>query len=181
MKITTSLNELDFLNYYLYLNSQSKKYQSHRKRSKNLYPPLFIFASIYFFYRSNISFSVFFLCLAVVWYFFFPMLNKKYYVWHYTKFVNKNHKEQINKSCDFEFLEDFIFVTDEIYETKLNSTHLGKIIELNTIIFLQFKDNISLILPKNKVENLVQLRNFLIQFAAALNIEYVHNEAWEWK
>ena len=70
------------------------------------------------------------------------MLNSKYHLWHYKKFVNKNYKNQINKLYDFEFLEDLILIQNDSYETKLSTTQLEKIIELDTIIFLQLKDDL---------------------------------------
>lgn len=180
MKIITTLSEQEFLNYYLYLSSQSKKIQSDRQRSEKIVPFSFICVSAYFVYRSNIFLSVIFLCLAVVWYFFFPKFNKKYYLWHYKNYVNKSYKNQINKTFVIEFIENSILIKYDNYESKISFKTLDKIVELDTIIFLKLKDDNSIILSKNKINGLIQLRNFLENLAINLNIDYVYEEQWEW-
>ena len=80
-----------------------------------------------------------------------------------------------------EFDNDFIFVKEGKSESKVHTSEIMEINEILTMIFIKLKGGQSLLLPKNKIENIESLKTRLQELAVFLKINYSIDEKWAWK
>ena len=116
------LDENDYLNYYLFVASNSEQIKKRRKFSHLLWPVLYVALAAYFFFKQNGFVSIYLLVIAVVWYWLFPKWDKKRYVNHYLKFIENNYKGKLEKNVA-ELDADFIFFFDTSSEGKSVGTN----------------------------------------------------------
>ncbi len=79
-------------------------------------------------------------------------------------------------------VEDKLIVAkDEASESKIANTELASIVEIPSAIYLKLKTAQSFILPKDKIEDILDLTVRLKQLAEHLNIDYIIDDTWKWK
>lgn len=173
------ITEVDYLKYHLYQALKSNDIQVNRKLMLRIDPWIYIALSLYFFSKSNLFLSLFFFCLWGICFFFYPILDQKKWIRFYKKYVKKTYKNQINNFQEVEFCENHIEIQNISRKAKICITHVEKIIELQTIIFIQLKDGMSIILPKNEMNHLDDVKKFLQEWAEKFKIKYELDESWE--
>ena len=182
MKIEFSLNENDFLVHQLYVASKSDRIRKKRQKNKIVSPIFFVVFGFLFYIQDKAIFAIFlFGIIGVLWFFFYPKWEKKHYVNHYKNFIKDNYKKRFGKNLTLDFNNDFILAYDDGSESKILTKELEEIDEITTTIFIRLKGGQSIILPKNKIENIDSLTKELKELATYLNIKYILDDKWEWK
>jgi len=182
MKIEYKIDESDFLMYQLFVASKSERIKRKRLRNKLVMPLIYLVLGLLLFcFSYKIWSSVFCFVIAIVWYFIYPLWEKRHYVNHYRRFIKENYQNRFGKSTILEFTDVLIKVRDPVSEGSVLITELEEINEIPTSIFIKIKTGQSFILPKQEIINITTVRNRLKEIAVSLNITYHFYDKWEWK
>jgi hypothetical protein len=181
MKIEFSLDAEDYLAHQLFVASASSRIRKRRNRNKILIPAMYAIFGIVQFSLGNATLSILFIGLGILWFTLYPKWETKRYLKHYSGFINENYKEMFGRNVSLEIKEDEIYITDEGGEGSILLKELASINEISRIIMLRFKGSQTIILPKNKINNLEEVKNKLKDLSIQLNIPYTTDDQWEWK
>lgn len=177
------LEKNDHLIYQLYVASRSERIRKKRLRSKIMWPVLYWIMSIYFFWRASLSMAIAFIILGALWFVLYPIWERWYYVKHYQGFIDEHFtaKNQAESEINLEFDEEYLFSSDISGEGKFLLSEVQEIVELKTLILIRLSSAFSIILSKEHIENIEEVKHYLQTLAARLNIPYQQEQDWQWK
>lgn len=181
MTIYYKIDKKDFLTYQLFNASQSKQIKKKRWRNKVILPFIYFAMGLLFLFGDRTSLTIAFFSIGILWFFIYPLWERRRYVKHYQGFVKENYQKRFGKTASLEFRNDFIFAKDDSTESKILTTEVDEINEIPTAIFVKLKGGQSFILPKSKIENIEEVVMRLKELANYLKISYNINQNWEWK
>jgi hypothetical protein len=181
MTFELKIDENDYLTYQLFVASRSKTIKRKRNRNKIIVPIFYLVLGAYSFYQSNPLLGVFFCVFAVLWFFIYPLWDRNNYIKHYKNFIQENYKDAFGKSAFLEISDKTIFIKDELSEAKVSTSEIQEITEIPTTIYIRMKAGKTLILPKDKIASIQELKSELIRLSTVLKISYVSDENWVWR
>lgn len=182
MTIDYSIDENDFLTHQLYIASTSDRIRKKRQRNRIIVPlTYFAFGLLVYFIELKSDLLIIFFVIAMIWYIVYPIWERRHYIRHYKGFIRENFKDRFGRTSTLEFTNDFILTKDNGSESKVLTMELEEIIEIPTAIFLKFKGGQSIILPKDKINDMGNLTIKLKEFTSHLNIKYKLDDKWVWK
>lgn len=181
MTIDYKIDENDFLTHQLYIASQSDQIKKKRQRSKIRVPLIYITCGLILIFLDDYSMGITFFIIAPLWYILYPIWEKKHYIKHFKGFINENYKDRIGKTTTLEINNEYMISKDNGSESKVLTSELEEITEIPTTILMRLKNGHSLILPKDKINDLDALTSRLKELATHLNINYKIDDKWEWK
>lgn len=181
MTIELKIDENDYLNYQLFVASQSKTIKRKRNRNKIIIPILYLLIGTSGFYNNSIFMGIVFCIFAVLWFFLYPLWERNNYIKHYKNFIQENYKDAFGKSAFLEISDKTIFIKDEVSDSKLLTSEIKEIYEIPTSIYIRMKAGKTLILPKSKIPSIQELKSELIRLSSVLKINYISDENWVWK
>lgn len=181
MTFELKIDENDYLTYQLFVASQSKTIKRKRKRNKIIVPIFYLVLGVFGFYQSYRSLGVLLCVLAVLWFFIYPLWERNNYIKHYKNFIQENYKDAFGKSAFLEISNQTIFIKDELSEAKVSTSEIQEITEIPTTIYIRMKAGKTLILPKDKIASIQELKSELIRLATVLKISYISDENWVWR
>ena len=177
MKLEYTLDDDDFVQYYLYTASKSKNIKKKRILMRFLIPFIYLLFSLWEYFKENIWLSSIFLILALVWVIFYPLYTRYRYTKHYAKHVNENYKSRLFKPIKLEVTSDYILGEDFTGETKINITEVKSLTEISNNFFINVTSNASLIIPKRDIFNKDDFKEEFIK----KNIPIENELNWKWK
>ena len=178
---TYKIDENDFLTHQLYIASKSDRIRKKRKQSKLGVALVYVAIALFSFFEDNYLMAVFFFSIGILWFFIYPLLEKKYYRKHYQNFIDDHYKSRVGKMATVTFSNDFILAQDDGSESKVHTTEIEEIIEIPTTILVKLKGGQSFIFPKDKIDAFENLKTSLQELALHLKIKYTIEADWEWK
>jgi hypothetical protein len=181
MTVEYKIDENDFLTHQLYLASKSERITKKRQRNKTIVPLGYFVLGVLFLFQDRIQLAAIFLIISALWFFIYPLWEKRHYVNHYKAFIKENYKERTDRSATLAFDNDFILSKDIGGEAKILTTELQEICEIPSHVFVRLKGGISIICPKDKIANYGELKTRLKELANHLKIKYEIENKWEWK
>ena len=179
--ITYEIDENDFLRHQLYIASKSDSIRKKRKRSKLSVALVYVAFALLSYFWDNYVMAAFFFLFGVLWFFIYPLWEKKYYRKHYQNFIDEHYKNRVGKMATVTFSNDFILAQDDGSESKVHTTEIEEIIEIPTTILVKLKGGQSFIFPKDKIDAFENLKTSLLELAIHLKIKYTIEADWEWK
>ncbi|MDR6562862.1 MULTISPECIES: YcxB family protein [unclassified Arcicella] len=181
MTIDYKIDEKDFLIHQLYLASKSDRIRKKRQRNKVIVPTIYLILGLLLFLGDKFLLAIIFVILGVLWYFIYPIWEKRHYINHYTSFIKENLSDRLDRITTLEFNNDYILAKQNGSESKILTIELEEICEIPTIILVRLKSGLFYILPKDKISNIDNLTVRLKELADYLRIKYSIDEKWEWK
>ena len=181
MTIDYKIDENDYLIHQLFIASKSKRIKKRRQRSKIIVSLIYITLGLLSFLQDKVSLAIKFFIIGLLWFFIYPIWERRHYIKHYKGFIKENYKERLGRTATLEFNNEYILAKDNGSESKVLTTELEEICEIPTTIFVRLKGGQSVILPKDKIENFDNLKARLKELAKYLKIKYEIDENWEWK
>jgi hypothetical protein len=181
MKIETTIDEEDFLILWLYDTSKSELVNNRRLLYKLLIPVAWLLSGLVSLASELYFACFFFITIGALWYFLYPVFDRKRFIVHYRKQINRYYRSMIDKLVLYEFNTDWIIVKGLESESKINTTKVEGIVELSSVILLNLNSHQSFIFSKSKIKEIAELRIFLKELAAHLNIKYTLDDQWVWK
>lgn len=181
MKIEYTLEKIDFLNYQLYAASQSERITKSRKKSRIRLPIIYFILGLLLFALADLIFAIVFIGVGVAWYFLHPYFMKRRYMRHFEKYIDENYHNRFDKTVTMEFDSEYINTTDYLGESKLKIKEITEINEIQDYVFLKFSSGESLILPKDRIGNINELRIILTKIISDLSINHNIDLNWQWQ
>lgn len=181
MTIDYKIDEIDFLTHQLFVASKSDRIKKKRKRNKVILPLIYIAFGILFLFQDKVSLAILFYIIGLLWFFIYPIYERRHYVKHYKGFIKENYKDRLGRTATLEFNNEYILAKDSGSESKVLTTELEEMCEIPTTIFLRLKGGHSFILPKDKITDFDKVKARLKEIADHLKIKYNTDEKWEWK
>jgi hypothetical protein len=181
MTIDYKIDENDFLTHQLFVASKSSRIKRKRRRNKLIVLVIYAVLGILLFIENKYFLSIIFLAIGILWFFIYPIWEKRHYIKHYKEFIKENYKDRLGRNTRLEISNDYILAKDNGSESKILTTELEEIHEIPTTIFIRLKGGQSFILAKDKIANVDAVKATLKELAAYLKIKYITDEKWEWK
>lgn len=181
MTIDYKIDENDFLTHQLFVASKSDRIKKKRQRGKVILPLIYFSFGILFYLQDEDTLAIIFFTIGLLWFFIYPIWERRRYINHYTAFVKENYKDRFERTVTLEFNNEYILAKDNGSESKVLTTQLEEICEIPTTIFIRLKGGQSFILPKDKITDFDKVKARLKELAEHLKIKYNTDEKWEWK
>lgn len=176
MEFTYRLDANDFLQYQLFTASKSKQIARRKLYGWLVFTLAAALFALYCFFNDSTSLAIYFGVIALIWGLFYP----KYFSWkhdkHYKSFVAKNYENRFGKITRVTFSKTHIIATDDSGEGKIKITEIANVNETSHHLFITFLSGVSLIIPKNELINLNELKEHLIKIGCSINNEL----DWRW-
>ena len=180
MKLNYTLDKTDFLNHQLYLASNSERIRKNRLKGRVWMIVLFLSLAYLFYIKLDRLLMFYFLGAAIIAALFYPYYSRLRYERHYTKHIDENYGNRINKPVTIQFADELIHSKDELSEGSVNLSAVTEIIEVPTAIYVRLAAN-SLILPKKQIKDIEEAKVALKAIAARYHIAYRDDTNWQWK
>lgn len=182
MIINYQMDAEDFLQYQLYTASKSERIKKKRLKSKIIIPIIYGLIIAFDLYKGNTNSAIVFLIMGILWFFLYPFWEKRHYIRHYKGFIKENYQNRFNKVVIIEFGYDFMYSKDfNGSEIKIATSEIEEINEISSSIFIKLNIGNSIILPKDKIQDIDGIILFLKQLANSLNVKYNIENDWKWK
>lgn len=181
MTIDYKIDENDFLTHQLFVASKSNRIKKKRQRSKIIVPLIYFSLGLLFLIQDKVSLTIIFFIIGLLWFFIYPLWERRHYIKHYQGFIKENYKDRLGRFATLEFQNDYILAKDNGSESKVLTTELEEICEIPTTIYVRLKGGQSFILPKDKITDFDEVKAKLKELANHLKIKYNTDEKWEWK
>lgn len=180
MKIHYSLTEDDMITHQLYIASTSEKIVKKRFIGKVVVPVMYLLVALWYYYSGQIGLSITILILIPLWYFLYPLWERKRYRSHYKSFIREHFSAKVGRPTILEFDNAVITLKDDGTETQISTGEIAVITELPDIILIKLITGESLVISQNGAEQ-PGVKQKLKALASELRIEYRDDRNWRWK
>ena len=152
IQLKYALSEEDYLVYNLFSAARSRQFKRKLVAGRFIVGALYLIAGISFLMADNASIATAFFLFGLAWIFFYPVRVKYLYKRHFTKHIQENLKDALDKEGDFSIQsgESKLSVLGQEFRFSLDQiTHIDRIPEYTLI---KIKGGKSVIIPEKKVQ-----------------------------
>lgn len=181
MTLHYSLNEEDYLQALLFHVSHNARLVKKRKKIVTTIVIALIIVGLLSYFTKDKTMAYYFLFMAMIFFFFYPLYQRWYYKKFYRKYLIEKTSPYFNDPTEITLSNDVIEISNKIGISKLNTTELDKLWEINSYFILGYKTDDNLIIPKACLKDVALTRNRLIDLARIWNIEFTEALNWKWK
>jgi len=122
---------------------------------------------------STIEIILFAFCMCLL-----PSFNKWNRKNQYRKFVRETYKDNFGKLYTLSFNQDFIGLHNSSAESKIKLSDVDEVVETIKYFFVKLKTSASIIIPKEELENVDELRTELISVAGKAHAKFIFDSNW---
>jgi len=155
MEFTYTIRADNFLEYYLFMVSESKTITRKRNIAKYSFSVIYLLFGIYFFSFSKYLLGIAFIAISIAWYYFYPLLNKRSLKRFYVNHLAQNYKQKMDSQTILNVGTTSIIIVDANSENQIDISELDKIIETALSFFIKLKSGTSFIVPKDQIDILL--------------------------
>lgn len=181
VRISFQVGADDYLNYQLYIASQSPQIGARRKKARIfvtlLYVAVAIVLSLYGMYEIAAVVGVF----AVLWFLFYPLQERRRYVKHFEKHIRENFRDRLDQKSELTITDRQLTLRDPKNVGKIQISELKEMVELPTLYMLRFNGGQSILLPKATLQCDENIDEKLQKLSDEKNIPLKRLPAWRWK
>lgn len=177
MRFNYQLTNKDYFVHQLYITSKLKSHSSNYLKIRIIYALLYIvigFIIEYIEHAKGIGLA--FTFLGILWFFIYPYFQK----WKTKNIlrihVEENYKDRVNKEISFEVSDNSILANDSSIELNIKGIEITDLIEIKTYFFINLKNKMSFIIPKNAINDSREFKNIMIHMGA----NYIDDTKWNW-
>jgi hypothetical protein len=181
MELEYKLDENDYLQHQLYTATKTERIKKQRKKSWILVSSVF-FLIAFLDIRKEDKFQLYsFTIIGIISVIFYPIYLRNHYKKHYAKFIKETYKNKFGETIVVDFFEDKILIKNSSAESKVEYSAFEEFNEIGEYIFLKLKGGESFVIPKLKIDNLVELKIELKKIAEKNIIKQNTELDWKWK
>lgn len=170
----------DYLAYQLYVASTSPRILRKRKKGKYLVTIVYVVLSILILIN-NVNFLGFaFLAFALMWFLFYPIYEAKKYIKHFETFYEENFDKKQGTDVRIELGEHEIKAFDYAGEGKRRIDSIEEIAETQHHVFVKLSPGMAYIIPKYRIENHLELNQWVKSTCQKYNIPHIVDMNWKW-
>lgn len=181
MVLEYRLREEDYINYQLYIASQSKVIKRRRMQIRVVVLLLYIGLGVFILVQNRPALGLLFFVFGLLWFFFYPLQDAKRYVKHYQKAIRERLSAEPDKINRVWIEEEEILVEETGVKSRIELEELSEFVELPTILLARLKGGQSLVIPLNRPDMAEEARSMGAQLAQRLDIPYTKRLDWKWK
>ena len=174
------LTHSDYLDYLFYSTSKSKKVQKRRALNKLVLMIVIVLTGFMLFNKNGPIASAAFFLLCLPLYFFYSRFEKRQYTRHFTRFIKDHFMHRIGKPATIEVMDDSFHVIDD-EDNVYSYNDIEELTETGTLIIIQLKNGVAVVLPKDKIEASSSLIERLSQEVSERKILFTRDKDWKWK
>ncbi len=169
LQIDYQLEENDFLEFQLFAASQSPLIAKKKRRSWLLLSLASTALTVNFIFQQGGYLAVYFGVISVIIILFYPRYINRQYKRHYIKHVRENYVNRFGTIEHLEFHDDHLFVKDKIGEGTINVSEVECVDETPNHFFLKVSTGMSIVIPKNGLNNLNEIREEFQRLGIVIN------------
>ena len=159
MRLEFKIHENDFLAFQLFAASQSERIRKEKNKSWLILTIGSVVLAAYFLLNQNISMAVFFGLVGMTCGLFYPLYFRWRYKRHYKSYIKENYHKRFGQTEVLEINDDHLFMEDKTGEGKINLKEIEKVDETVDHFFMKISTGVSVIIPKDRVDNINELIN----------------------
>lgn len=175
-----ALEKEDYVMFQLLVASTSDRIKKKRKRSRIIIPIIYLAFAAFGGYTGDTTMSIVFLMLSLIWFLFYPKYEAWKYKKHYNSFVDENFKSHYGLETKTQLGETEIYSENSKGNTTVKVEDITEIIETEQYLFVRLGVGMGLIFPKEKIQNLQELENWISTTSDQLGIPNQVNLNWSW-
>lgn len=179
--INLKLNKEDHVAYQLFIASQSERLIKKRKQARYRLPIVYMFLALLMFYNEQVLYGSLILTFSILWYYYYPMFERNKYLKYYSSFVDENFKSKFDIETILEFTKEEIRTLDDMGSSIIKNEQITQIDETLEHLFITLSPEVGIILPKNKIENIKELEEWIDQMTIKNQISKNVDLDWVWK
>lgn len=179
--IKLKLNKEDHVAYQLFIASQSERLIKKRKQTRFRLPIVYAVLALLMFYNEQVLYGSLILTFAILWYYYYPMFESNKYLKYYSSFVDENFKSKFDIETKLEFTEEEIRTFDDMGSSIIKNEQITEIDETLEYIFITHSSGMGIILPKNKIDNINEVEEWIDQLTIKNQISKNVDLDWAWK
>ncbi|GAA4139037.1 hypothetical protein GCM10022216_16740 [Sphingobacterium kyonggiense] len=180
MDISYILREEDYLQFNLYVASNSKVVKRRRILSRYVVPAAYLIFALISFYMNAMIMGVIFLIFSILWVLLFPAYEVKKYVKAYKKYIQSNLSRSLNNQVELKVKDDFIYLNDHTSEHKISIASLYELVELPSIFLLSSDVGSAILIPKDQIDVSLVKQN-LMDLSRTHKIPLIEKLDWKWR
>jgi hypothetical protein len=181
MTLNYTLTENDFLQHQLFVASKTGGIKQQRRSTWLIYSAALLLLSLMFYQSGNTLMTYYFLIFGIIFLCFFPFYQKWYYKNHYQKFITDTYKNRFGQTININFSDKCIETTDITGQSQINLGEIENTTETSNYFYLKMKSGGHLVIPKQKLDNVENVRQELKKFCSKLSIDFIDDLNWRWK
>ncbi len=181
MPFAYSLDKEDFYTLQLYSASQSPLVKKKLRTGKTLIPVIWLMASIPSYLLGNFSWVLLCVGIAILWYLLFPGFLKWILEKDLAKSIDEHFKSRYGKPQSLSFTPDSINLATETGGSQFYLSEMEEIIEIPKHYFVRFYNGSTLILPKEKTQDLASLQQKIGELVEEFSVRHTIALDWKWK
>ena len=169
LQIEYQLDENDFMEFQLFAASQSPLIAKKKRRSWLLLSLASTALTINFIINQGNFLAVYFGVVSASIIMFYPRYINWQYKRHFRKHIRENYVNRFGTIEYLEFHDDHLFVRDKIGEGTINVSEVECVDETPNHFFLKVSTGMSIIIPKNGLSNLDEIREEFQRLGIVIN------------
>lgn len=178
MLLNYKLTEQDFLQAFLYHWSTNTYLKKRRKRNYILLSLFLLVIGILCFHDKLTPLFIY-LGISLIIVLTYPLLVKINSENAYRKFIKQNYKEKTQIIQTIEFNHNALRAESELGESNLNFNSFSIFIETNNYFYLNMLTSDKIIIPKDSIDNQIELKQLLLNIANKNNFDFVDDTKWK--
>ena len=136
----------------------------------------------YLFYSSHNEFlGNYFLVFSRLSLALYPFYSRWRYKRHYLKYIRDTYKNKFGESYELEFDKDTIWTKDKTGEMRINKSEIEEINEIRDFYFLKARTGSTLIISKNKSDDIEKIKNEIALMVERQGVKYNMELDWKWR
>jgi len=181
IKTTYSLDENDYLSYQLHSAATNKRIKAKRKKEWIFTAITFISLGMLLYSNDNRFLGNYFIGATILTIFCFPFYSRWRYKNHYLRHIKETYKNIFGKEVTLIISDSILQTNDDSGQSSVNISQLIEINETGQHFFLKMLSGQSVIVPKNKLDNLQEFSLTVKEISVKLNIKHNIDINWKWK
>jgi len=181
MTLEYILDENDYLQHQLFTASKTKGIKNQRLKTWIIITIAFFCLGLLFLDKEEKFLAYYFLGFGILSLVFYPFYQRNQYRKHYLKFIKNTYKNRFGETSRVSFNETFIQVNSSDSESKINYEALEEVNEIRDYIFLKLKSGGSLIIAKNRIENIEEVKEQIFKISKKYNLKQNIELNWKWR
>lgn len=182
ISLNYELKSEDFLNLHLYYTSFSEDFIKQRLRTRYRTAALSAVVAIVMLIDSDTRWiGIFFAASAVVFYFVYPWWSRWFFRRMIKKQVDEKYKDRVPQNMNLVLRNDSIEVESSSGKQYYTMNDIEGIIETNDYFFIEVSDFLKVILPKQAISNIDEVKTIFEEYHKNYNLNFLSDLNWAWK
>lgn len=180
MKISFKISEENYLDFQLYLASESAIVIQKKKWTRKIIPLIYLSIAVVMYFLEKLFLFACFGIIGKLWYFLYPWIEEKNTRKKYREIITSTFQDKINNDITLENdTENFIYTTRG-NSTKVAIKSITEIIQLKTILIIKTNTNQAFVIPNQALKNLESHWIEFQRISSFYKIPFSKKLNWEW-